>query len=94
MLSSPRVKWLTQAVSDLLEMGNPAEAEALLRDPDALAVVTHFFRGNVDAIVFFFQPKEVGDRGGPRARFESCRGDAVCAARSRPAALCTRAPSL
>lgn len=59
MFASPRVKWLSNAVCDLLGVGAPSEADALLRDPDAAAVVAAFLKGPLEAIVFFYQPKEV-----------------------------------
>ena len=59
MSASPRLRWLCQTVTDLLGVGSPNEVEALLRDPDAAAIVSAFFRGQLDAVVFFYQPKEV-----------------------------------
>jgi hypothetical protein len=59
MSASPRLRWLCQNVTDLLGVGSPNEVEALLRDPDAAAIVSAFFRGQLDAVVFFYQPKEV-----------------------------------
>ncbi len=53
------MKWLSQTVADLLGVGSPNEVDALLRDADAAHIITAFLRGFVDAIVFFFQPKEV-----------------------------------
>ena len=58
-MSSVRLRWLIAAVADLLSLPSPTDVEQLLRDPDAAAIVYNFLRGPVEAVVFFYQPKEV-----------------------------------
>lgn len=59
MAHSARLRWLINATTDLFELPAPTEVEQLFRDPDAFSIVYAFLRSQVDAIVFFYQPKEV-----------------------------------
>jgi hypothetical protein len=71
MAHSARLRWLINATADLFELPAPTEVEQLFRDPDAFTIVYAFLRCQVDAIVFFYQPKEVRF---PAAITDVCRG--------------------